>query len=99
MVVYAGVDLHKSYCQAIVCTEKGEVIKEGRIRTEKEDIEEFFASLENLEVAIEATTNYEYFYDLLEGLGHRVVVAHPVKTRMIAEAKITTDKISAEDAG
>ena len=96
MVVYAGVDLHKSYCQAIVCTEKGEVIKEGRIRTEKEDIEEFFASLENLEVAIEATTNYEYFYDLLEGLGHRVVVAHPLKTRMIAEAKITTDKISAK---
>jgi len=96
MVVYAGVDLHKSYCQAIVCTEKGEVIKEGRIRTEKEDIEEFFASLENQEVAIEATTNYEYFYDLLEGLGHRVVVAHPLKTRMIAEAKITTDKISAK---
>ena len=95
-MIYAGVDLHKSYCQAIVCTEKGEVIKKGRIRTEKGDIEEFFACLENLEVALEATTNYEYFYDVLASLGHRVVVAHPLKTRMIAEAKITTDTISAK---
>jgi transposase len=95
-MAYAGVDLHKSYCQAIVCTEKGEVLKEGRAQTEKEDIGEFFAGFGNLEIALEATTNYEYFYDVLEGLGHHVVVAHPLKTRMIAEAKITTDKISAK---
>jgi hypothetical protein len=68
-MAYAGVDLHKSYCQAIVCTEKGEVLKEGRVQTEKEDIGEFFAGFGNLEVALEATTNYEYFYDVLEGRG------------------------------
>jgi len=95
-VAYAGVDLHKSFCQTIVCTKRWEIDKEGRIKTEKEDIEEFFSDLENLEIALEATTNYEYFYDLLESLGHRVVLAHPLKTRMIAEAKITTDKISAK---
>ena len=94
-MAYAGVDIHKSYCQAIVCTREGDVIKEGRTTTDKEDIEEFFSGLERLEVAIEATTNHEYFYDLLVGLGHHVVVAHPLKTRMIAEAKIVTDKISA----
>jgi hypothetical protein len=27
------------------------------------------------------------------------VVAHPLETRMIAEAKITTDKVKVEDAG
>jgi transposase len=94
-MAYAGLDIHKSYCQAIVCTREGEVIKEGRITTDKEDIEEFFSGLERLDVAVEATTNHEYFYDLLECLGHHVVVAHPMKTRMIAEAKIVTDKISA----
>ena len=44
------------------------MIKEGRIRTEKEDIEEFFSDLEDLEIAFEASGNYEYFYDLLEGV-------------------------------
>ncbi len=38
---YAGVDLHKSFCQAIVCTREGKVLKEGRydlrgLRTERD---------------------------------------------------------------
>jgi predicted NBD/HSP70 family sugar kinase len=49
-MAYAGVDLHKSYCLAIVCTENGEVLKEGRIRTEKEELGAFFAGFRNLEV-------------------------------------------------
>ena len=73
---YAGVDLHKSFCRAIVCTSEGEVLKEGRIPTEKEDIEAFFSGLGRLEIALEASINYEYYYDLLESLGHQVAVAH-----------------------
>jgi hypothetical protein len=47
-MAFAGVDLHKSFCQASVCTPKGDVLKEGRIPTEQEDIEEFFSGLEHL---------------------------------------------------
>jgi transposase len=94
-MAYAGVDLHKSFCQAIVCTHEGEVLKEGRIPTEKEDITEFFSGLEHLEIALEAST-HEYYYDLLESLGHQVVVAHPLKTRMIADAKIKAEKLDAK---
>jgi transposase len=95
-MAFAGVDLHKSYCQAIVCTGEGEVLEEGRIPTEKEDIEEFFGGLERLEIALEASTNYEYYYDVLESQRHRVVVAHPLKTRIIADAKIKTEKLDAK---
>lgn len=95
-MVYAGLDLHKSFCHVLVCEKKGELIKEGRIKTETKDIAEFFYGLEDLTVAFEASSNYEYFYDLLEGLGHKVVLAHPLKTKMIAEAKIKTDKIDAK---
>ncbi|MCW3130607.1 MAG: transposase [Methanophagales archaeon] len=95
-MAYAGVDLHKNFCQTIICTREGELIKEGRIRTEKEDIEEFFSDLEDLEIAFEASSNYEYFYDLLESLGHKVVLAHPLKTRMIAESRVKTDKVDAK---
>jgi transposase len=94
-MAYAGVDLHKSFCQAIVCTHEGKVLKEGRIPTEREDIG-FFSGLKRLEIALEASTNYEYYYDLLESFGHRVVVSHPLKTRMIAGAKIKTDKLDAK---
>jgi transposase len=93
---YAGLDLHKSFCQTKICTKEGELIKEGRIKTETKDIEVFFSGLEDLTIAFEASGNYEYFYDLLEGLGHNVVLAHPLKTKMIAEAKIKTDKIDAK---
>lgn len=93
---YAGLDLHKSFCQVLVCEKEGELIKEGRIKTEAKDIEEFFSGLEDLTIAFEASSNYEYFYDLLEGLGHKVILAHPLKTKMIAEAKIKTDKIDAK---
>jgi transposase len=67
-----------------------------KIPTEQEDSEEFFAGLERLEIALEASTNYEYYYDLLERLGHHVVVAHLVRTRMITDAKIKTDKLDAK---
>jgi len=30
----AGLDLHKSFCQTKICTKEGELIKEGRIKTE-----------------------------------------------------------------
>ena len=60
-MAFGGVDLHKSYCQAIVRTSEGKVLKEGRIPTEQEAIEEFFSGLERLEIALEASTNYEYY--------------------------------------
>jgi transposase len=62
------------------------VLKEGRIPIEQQDIERFFSVLERLDIALEASSNYEYFYDLLESIGHQVVVMHPLKTRMVADA-------------
>ncbi len=45
-MAYAGLDPHKNFCLTILCTHDGEVLKEGRIPTEKEDIEEFCSGLE-----------------------------------------------------
>jgi transposase len=94
-MLYAGLDVHKEFCQGVVLTKEGELVREGRLGTEKEDIEEFFEGLDNVRIAYEASGNYEYFYDVLSGLGHEVKLAHPLKTRLIAEAKVKTDKIDA----
>jgi len=43
---------------------------------------------------MEATRNWYYLYDIMEDMVDRVHLAHPLKTRAIAHARIKTDKIS-----
>ena len=96
MQYYAGLDIHKKTCQAIICTDKGDSVKQGKIPTEKDKIQEFFSGFKNITIAIEACNTWEHIYNLLEMDGHKVVLAHPMKTRIIAESKIKTDKIDAK---
>jgi transposase len=42
---------------------------------------------------MEASMNWYYLYDLLETLEIPVTLAHPLRTRAIAEAKVKTDKV------
>lgn len=93
---YAGLDIHKKNCQAIICTEKGKTVKQGRIPAEKDKIQDFFSEFKNITIAIEACNTWEHIYDLLETDGHKVILAHPLKTRIIAESKIKTDKVDAK---
>lgn len=93
---YAGLDIHKNFCQTVICTQNGEIIKEEKIQSNIDSISEFFSNFEKLNIAMEASTNYEYIYDTLENIGHNVFLAHPLKTRLIAESKIKTDKIDAK---
>ena len=95
-MLYAGMDVHKRFCQIIVCTKEGEVVKKGRIKTDEKEIREFFYGLKNVKVAIEASANYSYIVDALAKEGYEVLVAHPLRTRAIAEAKIKSDKIDAK---
>ncbi len=95
-MLYAGMDIHKRNTHAVVKTEKGEVIKEDEIRTKEKKIKQFFEDIEEeFEVAMEATGNYEFFYETLEDLASEVHLANPYKTRLIAEEKVKTDKVDA----
>jgi hypothetical protein len=50
-------------------------------------------------VAIEASYNWLYYYRILEDITDNIVVAHPLKTRIIGEARVKTDKIDLRSAG
>jgi len=50
---------------------------------------------EPLKAVIEAGRNWTMMYDLLEKLGIDTTVAHPLKVRTIADAKIKHDSIDA----
>jgi len=95
-MLYAGMDVHKKFCQIIVCTKEGEIVRKGKIKTNEKEIEDFFAELKNVKIAIEASTNYSYIVDALAKDDYEILMAHPLKTRAIAEAKIKSDKIDAK---
>ncbi len=91
-----GLDVHKNFCQAIIMTEKGEIIKEAKIRTTREDILNFYSSYPEITIAMEACYAYEPIYDVLDNAGYKVKLSHPSKTKAIAYAKVKTDRIDAK---
>jgi len=58
-------------------------------------IYDYFASLGEFEVVVEATAAYEWFFLPIEKLASRMLLAHPKKMRVIAESCRKTDKIDA----
>lgn len=96
---YVGIDYHKRYSVVCATDERGQPVREGRINANSEaGFAQFFASLdEPSAVVMEACWNWGWLYDLLGEIPQveRVVLAHPYKTRLIAEAQIKTDKIDA----
>jgi len=95
--MFIGIDLHKKYSYVTSMDEKGVVIAQKRIEHSPESLDTFVQSLnEGDSIAVEATCNWYYIYELLENKVSDISLAHPLKTRIIAEARIKTDKIDSE---
>ena len=96
MPKYVGLDVHKRTCHATAMNEHGEILKEGRFLTKREEFEYFFRDIDDAKVAMEASYFWQPVYELLEDMGHEVVLAHPKETRVIANRKIKTDAKDSE---
>jgi len=91
-MLYCGVDLHKNFSYITVMDEQGN--NKEQLKTINTELPSFFDSLpEDAKVAVEATSNWYRFYELIEDKVTSVNLAHPLKTRAIAEAKVKTDKV------
>lgn len=94
---YIGIDYHNQYFVSTVMNEQGEVISRARVNTDRNTISTYFKNLnsegEKLKVVVEACYSWSYFYDQIKDLVDEVQLAHPLKTRAIAEARIKTDTI------
>jgi len=100
-VKYVGIDVHKKMCQAAVLDEDGELLDQIRFLNEKEEIKDFAMKLltfrDDVKAVVESTGNlWIQIHDILENFGIDVALSNPTKTRLIAEAKIKTDKVDAK---
>lgn len=94
---YAGIDLHKRYVQVSVTDKSGKELINQRIACDKGKLRDFFSSFDKpVSSVIEATANWPWLVRLLKDEEISVCLAHPLKTKAIASAKIKTDSIDAK---
>jgi transposase len=98
--MYVGIDYHKRYSIATQIDEKGAIIDQTRFNNDSESIRAYLGALpEGSKIAIEATGNWYYFYEQTEDFCTEIHLAHPLKTKAIASAKIKTDRIDSTILG
>ena len=96
---YMGIDFHKQYFVSTLMDGEGVVERKDRVSTDRAAIRDYFQKVkgdEELRVVMEACRGWDFFYDEIEGLVDDVKMAHPLKTRAIAEARIKTDSLDSE---
>ena len=92
---WVGIDLHRRRSQIAIIDEHGELTLQKRVPTGRETITELLGDPESTHVALEATYGWEWLAELLEDAGFDVHLAHPLRTRAIAAARVKTDAVDA----
>lgn len=90
-----GLDVHRSFAQ-VAELEDGVLRQRGRVELVRDRVLAFARTLRaDDEVVLEATGNTMAIVRLLKPHVGRVVIANPLQVRIIAEAKVKTDRIDA----
>jgi transposase len=92
--MFVGLGVHKNYLQAAVFDKEGTLLKEERIPNQTDEIEKFFADVDDAKIVIESSSARYHIYEHLSKHYH-VISSNPVKTKAIASAKVKTDRLDA----
>ncbi len=93
---WIGIDLHRRRSQFAVLDEHGEVMLSRRLVNDRQEFLKLLGDPEQTHVALEATYGWEWLAELLEQAGFDLHLAHPLRTRAIAAARVKTDAIDAK---
>ena len=93
-----GIDAHRKYSQISVMNKEGKIIKRLNVNNDMRSIKEALEPYAHngSKAVLESSWNWGLLYDMFSDCIDEVKVAHPLKVKTIAEAKIKTDKISAD---
>ena len=97
MAIYCGVDFHARQQTICYCDSVGGEIRLAELNHERDDVGGFYAAFAgDVVVGIEASGYTTWFVELLEGLGHRVLVGDASEIRRLAKRRQKNDR---RDAG
>src|SRR5256885_12794030 len=91
-----GIDLHRKRSHIAALDETGGQLLSRRIVN---DPQTFLALLEDVgecRIALEATYGWEGLADVLQDAGYELHLAHPVRPKAIASARVKTDAVDAK---
>ena len=91
-----GIDLHKSRSHIAVVDEQGRKILSRRIENDPATFLELLEEVDGeSKIAVEATYGWEWLADVLGEAGFELHLAHPLRTKAIASARVKTDSVDA----
>ncbi len=92
---YIGMDLHKRTSTFSIKDKDGNIIDKRKIDTDRKQITEYLTPYRGASLALEPVSQWYVYADLIQGLGIEVHLAHPMKVKAIAFARVKTDSIDA----
>lgn len=98
MSLYIGLDVHKKFTVAVAVDETGKMLRQDKIvhgaSIRRSGWSDYFNTLpEKPFAALEATGVSYPIYEAVEPFCRSVVMANPLKTKLIAEQRVKTDTI------
>jgi transposase len=91
-----GIDLHRKRSHVAVIDADGAQLLSRRIVNDPQAFLELLSGIDcESRVALEATYGREWLAELLEEAGYELHLAHPLRTRAIAAARVKTDAVDA----
>ena len=91
MAEYIGIDLHKQTSYVTKMDAQGKILEQRNLRNDPDTLRGYLTSQPpDTRFAVEATGNWMYLYELIEDRCPDLVLAHPLKTKAIASARIKT---------
>jgi len=91
-----GIDLHRKRSHVAVIDADGTQLLSRRIVNDPQTFLELLEGIDGeSKIALEATYGWEWLADLLEGAGYELHLAHPLRTKAIASARVKTDAVDA----
>lgn len=96
-MLYVGVDAHRETSHVTVMDERGAIRLRKKIPTTRSGVQEALGGYEEpMKAVLEASYCWGMMHDWLDEVAEEVVLAHPLKVRAIADARIKTDEIDSE---
>lgn len=95
--LFVGLDVHRKSVTATAIAPDGTRVNQTRFGPGDPEIAAYLRSLPGPpRVVLEACCVWEHVYDAAASTGAPVTLAHPYKTRVIAEASLKSDKVDSE---